>query len=449
MRHLLRTDKKTVEFYPVPSSVVFKHRLRVRDTLTVQPPLLPCLEGLVALQHDKYICPESATAMATNLRFDRCGNVTHLCPIFLRFLCTSYATAKWAARKIPLSVYRGRPLTLKTSYYPIVCKKVLVNTLNECKAKTHAIYGRGGAHPDSLYALGACVCEGCYKQLFEPDGWVDVDSLSRALEPAAYKSVIRPLRMVGLQHFLIGVVISHFQRQSLALDALKLLGRTYLRNPHDYLAKHFRDELQSLVYMTSPVIWRLFVDMQKNKYTPDVTTVVDLEYFGWAQTTNKLNKKVYGQPIRIAFEEEPSRTLYQTIVVNKTTNIVMHNDMYAWMSKPRRVTAVLADKDFELVDSIDARTWSGTPVADPVIVCCAEHITWSQLQKLNDRVVVLYGHLESAVRGVGTGVFAELVLSGSFPWTSSTALPQLDHFKSQHPSWTSHSFLSTLLTSTS
>lgn len=448
MRHLLRTEAKVVELYPVPSSVKFKHRMRVRDTLSVEAPLFQCLEGLVALKHDKFICPDSAAAMAVNLRFDACGNVTYLCPVFLKHLCSVYATVKWSIRQVPSSVYKGKPLTQTTGYYPTVCKKVLVNTLNACKAKTHAIHGRGSTHPDSLYVLGEAVCYGCYTQLFEPDGWVNIESLTQSLDPGAYKSVIRPLRMVGLRYFLAGAIISHLQRQQHnSLDAMKALGRGYLANPHDFLAKHYTEEMESLVYMTDPVVWRLYLDLRKAKYVPDVTTAVDREYFGWTVTLSKLNKKIYGSPIRIPFEEEPSRTLYQTIIVNKTT-LIMHNRMYAWMSSPsHKVTAVLAEKDFELVDSIDARTWTHSPLPDPVNVCNAEYITWTQLHNLGDRVVFLYGHLESAVRGVGTGggVFAELVISALVPvqtiqgaCVTTSALPHLSPTKERHPSWTNH-----------
>ena len=449
MRHLLRTEKSVVELYPVPSSVTFKHRMRVRDTLSVKAPIFQCLEGLVALQHDKFICPDSAAAMAVNLRFDACGNVTYLCPVFLKFLCSVYATVKWSIRQVPSSVYKGKPLALRTGYYPTVCKNVIVNTVNQCKAKTHAAHGRGPTHPDSLYVLGDAVCCGCYTQLFEPDGWVNIESLTQSLDPGAYKSVIRPLRMVGLRYFLAGAIISHLQRQRhVSLDAMKALGRAYLANPHDYLAKHYTEEMQSLIYMTDPVVWRLYLDLRKAKYVPDVTTAVDREYFGWTATESKLNKLVYGTPIRIAFEEEASRTLYQTIVVNKTTNIIMHNHMYAWLSAPRhQVTAILAEKDFELVDSIDARTWTSSPLPDPVNVCNAEYITWTQLHNMGDRVVFLYGNLESAVRGVGTGggVFADLVISELVPvrtiqgaCVTGSALPLPLSTKEHHPSWTRH-----------
>jgi len=442
MRHVLRTDNGLIEFYPVPSSVIFKHLMRVRDTMSVKAPIFPCLEGLVALQHDTFVSPESAAAMAANLRFDACGNVTYLCPKFLKFLCSTYATAKWSIRQVPLSVYRGKKLTLKTAYFPTVCKNVLVNTVNLCKAKTNARYGQGDTYPDSVYILGDTVCHGCYTQLFEPDGWVKIESLTQSLDPGAYKSVIRPLRMVGLRYFLTGVIISHLQHLHLSLEAVKALGRQYLANPHDFLAKQYTEEMQELAYITDPVVWRLYLDLRKAKYVPDATTAVERDYFGWTVTESKLDKRVYGSLIRIPFEEDASRTLYQTIVIDKTKRIIMHNHMYAWLSTGHNVTVVLAEKDFELVDSIDARTWTSSPLPNPVNVCNAEYITWTQLHNMGDMVVFLYGNLESAVRGVGTGggVFADLVISDLVPvktiqgacFTKSTlsTLP--------HPSWRTH-----------
>lgn len=446
MRHLLRTDNGLVEFYPVPSSVTFKHRMRVRDTRSVETPIFPCLEGLVALQHDKYVSPDSAAALAANLRFDACGNVTYLCPAFLKFLCSTYGTAKWSIRRIPSTVYKGKQLTLKTAYYPTVCKNVLANTVNPCKAKTHAHYGRGDTHPDSVHVLGDTVCCGCYTQLFEPDGWVNIESLTQSLDPGAYKSVIRPLRMVGLRYFLVGIIISHLHHQRhTSLEAVKTMGRHYLSNPHDFLAKHYKEEMQDLVYITDPLVWRLYLDLRKAKYVPDVTTAVEREYFGWTVTEKKLDKRVYGLPIRIPFEEEASRTLYQTIVIDKTKSIIMHNHMYVWLSSSKNVTAVLAEKGFELVDSIDARTWTNSPLPNPVNVCNAEYITWTQLCNMGDRVVFLYGNLESAVRGVGGGVFADLVISGLVPaktiqgeWTTSSTLLLTTTTTESYASWTNH-----------
>lgn len=453
MRHTLHTGVDLVEFYPSPHSVVYKHPLKIRDVVHPSPAFLPCLEGLVALQHDKHIDTASVAAMTVNMRFDASGNAITICPNFFRFLCTTYMTAKLKryTRCLPSGVYTGSLKTFseKTAFYPALCKKIIVNTMNTCKARTHALYGKKDIHPDSKFVLGTSVCTGCYNQLFDPDGWINIESC--ALEPAAYKSIIRPLRMAGIRYFLLGIVVANMQRRSCSSkEEFKQLGRAYLANPLGFFSRHYtdNDNFKFLALMTSPIVWRLSVILRTAKYVPDPTLIVHLDYFGWALTDKRLNRSIFGKLIRQPFVEPLQQSLYQTIVLNRTTNIIMHNDMYAWWASDHTVTAILVEKGFELVGAIDARSWSAAPVSDPVTVCHAEHITWTQLKGLGNRIVLLYGNLESAVLGVehGGGVFAELVTSETIPvekgeWTStSTSLPQ-------HPCWTKHCSMRQLLSS--